>query len=61
LHEFFPPGANATRLATISRGDPQRNKNDRVAIFGHKKSDPVESAPCARYALTEKPKPTIEA
>jgi transposase len=43
---------------TISCGDPQRNKNYRVAIFGHKKSDPVESAACARYALTEKPKPT---
>jgi transposase len=43
---------------TISCGDPQRNKNYRAAIYGQKKSDPVESAACARYALTEKPKPT---
>jgi transposase len=43
---------------TISCGEPQRNKNYRVALFGHKKSDPVESAAVARYALTEKPKPT---
>jgi transposase len=59
LHRLFSAGADA-RLgnATISCGDPQRNKNYRVAIFGHKKSDPVESAACARYALTEKPKPT---
>src|SRR5262245_53563585 len=43
---------------TISCCDPQRNKNYRAAIYGQKKSDPVESAACARYALTEKPKPT---
>jgi transposase len=42
---------------TISCGDPQRNKNYRAAIFGQKKSDPVESAAAARYALTEKPRP----
>jgi len=62
LHELATRPADATPLAnatfTISCGDPQRNKNYRVAIFGHKKSDPVESAACARYALTEKPKPT---
>jgi transposase len=62
LHELATPRADAAALAnagfTISCGDPQRNKNYRVAIFGHKKSDPVESAACARYALTEKPKPT---
>ena len=57
LHRLYPP-ADAARPATISCGDPQRNKNYRVAIFGHKKSDPVESAACARYALTEKPSPT---
>jgi transposase len=45
-------------LKTISCGEPQRNKNYRVALFDHKKSDPVESAAVARYALTEKPKPT---
>jgi transposase len=43
---------------TISCGDPQRNKNYRVAIFGSKKSDPVEAHACARFASTEKPKPT---
>ncbi len=42
---------------TISCGDPQRNKNYRAALFGHKKSDAVESTAAARYALTEKPKP----
>jgi transposase len=40
---------------TISCGDPQRNKNYRVAIFGSKKSDPVEAHACARFALSEKP------
>jgi transposase len=46
---------------TISCGDPQRNKNYRSALYGHKKSDPVESAAVARYALTEKPQamPTV--
>jgi len=33
---------------TISCGDPERNKNYRVAIFGSKKSDPVEAHACAR-------------
>lgn len=40
---------------TISCGDPERNANYKVAIYGHKKSDPVESHACARFALTEKP------
>jgi transposase len=43
---------------TISCGDPQRNKNYRAAIYGAKKSDPVEAHACARYALTENPRPT---
>jgi transposase len=43
---------------TISCGDPERNKNYRVAIFGSKKSDPVEAHACARFAVTENPKPT---
>jgi transposase len=43
---------------TISCGDPERNKNYRVAIFGAKKSDPVEAHACARFAVTEKPKAT---
>jgi len=46
---------------TISCGDPQRNKNYRAAIFGHKKSDAVESTAAARYAMTEKPKPMLVA
>jgi transposase len=40
---------------TISCGDPIRNKNYRVAVFGAKKSDPVEARAAARYALTEQP------
>jgi transposase len=43
---------------TISCGDPERNKNYRVAIFGSKKSDPIEAHACARFAVTENPKPT---
>jgi transposase len=43
---------------TISLGDPERNKNYRVAIFGSKKSDPVEAHACARFAVTEKPQAT---
>jgi transposase len=42
---------------TVSCGDTQRNKNYRVAVYGHQKSDPVEARSCARYALTERPKP----
>jgi transposase len=41
---------------TVSCGDTQRNKNYRVAVYGHQKSDPVEARACARYALTEQPK-----
>jgi transposase len=40
---------------TISCGDPQRNKNYRAALFGNKKSDPVEARAAARYALAEQP------
>jgi transposase len=43
---------------TISCGDTRRNQNYRDAIFGAKKSDPVESHAMARYALTEKPRAT---
>jgi transposase len=59
-----PPADQADNAAlanvgfTISCGDPQRNKNYRAAIFGAKKSDPVEAQACARYALTENPRPT---
>jgi transposase len=41
---------------TVSVGDPQRNQNYRLAIFGQHKSDPVEAQACARFALTERPK-----
>lgn len=44
---------------TLSCGDTQRNKNYRVAVYGHQKSDPVEARSCARYALTERPKPGV--
>jgi transposase len=56
-----PQADNATLVNasfTISCGDPQRNKNYRAAIFGAKKSDPVEAQACARYALTENPQAT---
>jgi transposase len=47
---------NATPLAlTLSCGDPQRNKNYRAALFGNKKSDPLEARAAARYALSERP------
>lgn len=48
---------------TISCGDPERNANYKVAIYGHKKCDAVESHACARFALTEKPAamPTVSA
>jgi transposase len=42
---------------TLSCGDTQRNKNYRVAVYGHQKSDPIEARACARYALTERPPP----
>jgi transposase len=41
---------------SLSCGDPQRNKNYRAALFGGKKSDPVEARAAARYALTERPR-----
>ena len=44
-----PADADATRRTlTISCGDPQRNKNYRAALYGHKKSDPIEARACAR-------------
>ncbi len=42
---------------SISCGDPQRNKNYRLGIFGPKKSDPIEARACARYAISERPRP----
>jgi len=49
------PGAPAPFTLTLSCGDPQRNKNYRAALFGSKKSDPIEARAAARFALTEKP------
>lgn len=40
---------------TLSCGDPQRNKNYRAALFGNKKSDPLEARAAARYAVSERP------
>jgi transposase len=51
------PLANASY--SLSCGDPQRNKNYRAALFGAKKSDPVEARAAARYALTERPTPSV--
>ena len=44
---------------TISCGDPQRNKNYRAALFGSKKSDPVEARAAARFALTERDRKSV--
>jgi transposase len=55
LHTLQGRVANAT--FAISCGDPQRNKNYRAAVFGSKKSDPVEARAAARYALCEQPTP----
>jgi transposase len=49
------PAAPVPFTLTLSCGDPQRNKNYRAALFGSKKSDPVEARAAARYALTERP------
>jgi len=49
------PGAAAPFTLALSCGDPQKNKNYRAALFGGKKSDPVEARAAARFALTEKP------
>ena len=58
LHALATLGAAPSRLAvSISCGDPQRNKNYRAALYGSKKSDPVEARACARYALSERPAP----
>jgi transposase len=49
-------GLHIDRAAfTVSCGDTQRNKNYRVAVYGHQKSDPIEARAGARYALTERP------
>jgi transposase len=57
LHGLATPadGSAAAFTLTLSCGDPQRNKNYRAALFGAKKSDPVEARAAARFALTERP------
>jgi transposase len=59
LDTLGTPQADNSALAqasfTVSCGDPQRNMNYRAAIYGAKKSDPVEAQACARFALTENP------
>jgi transposase len=49
--------ALANAHLVLSWGDPQRNKNYRAALFGPKKSDPVEARAAARFALAERPAP----
>ena len=51
---FANASGSGSAMVTISCGDPQRNKNYRAALFGAKKSDPVEARAAARYALAEK-------
>jgi transposase len=60
LHGLTLAGVELLAGATLSlsSGDPQRNKNYRAALFGAKKSDPVEARACARYALSERPAAT---
>ncbi len=55
LHTLQGQLANAT--FTVSCGDTQRNKNYRAALFGSKKSDPVEARAAARFAVNEKTTP----
>jgi hypothetical protein len=58
LHTLGTPAADGTPPAfdlTLSCGDPQRNKNYRAALYGAKKSDPVEARAAARFALAEQP------
>jgi transposase len=50
-----PNRALANAQLLLSWGDPQRNKNYRAALFGARKSDPVEARACARFALSERP------
>ena len=42
---------------SISCGDPQRTKAI-AALYGNKKSDPIEAHACARYAVVERPAAT---
>jgi transposase len=60
LHYLHGLGARLADVAphtcfSLSTGDPQRNKNYRAAVFGGKKSDPIEARAAARFALSERP------
>src|SRR5262249_39621708 len=58
LHGLGARGADGSPgplALSLSCGDPQRNKNYRAAVFGSKKSDPLEAHAAARFALTERP------
>jgi hypothetical protein len=48
LHALQAQLANA--ILTISCGDPKRNKDHRAALFGAKKSNPVEARAAALCA-----------
>ena len=43
---------------SITVGEPKRNKDYRNAHFPKRKSDPVESMACARFAIVERPRGT---
>jgi transposase len=63
LHQLRQPaeqqaGAIPGADFSISCGDPQRNKNYRAALFGSKKSDPVEARAAAHFAISQRPAPT---
>jgi len=51
LHQSFPD-------ATISVGQPARNRAYRKVHFDKRKADPAESMSCARFAIVERPRPT---
>lgn len=44
---------------TISVGEPTRNKRYREVHFPKRKADPTESHSCARYAIVERPEPSV--
>jgi transposase len=58
-HLAEPTPSNASpltgRTSAVSFGDPLRNKNYRAALFGARKSDPIEARACARFAIAERP------
>jgi transposase len=45
---------------TISVGEPKRNKDYRSVHFPKRKADPVDSQACARFAIVEHPKATLD-